>query len=71
MAGVIPEDFLTTHWPGDLFPGFCKQDPRWHIFDFQLLADLDYILLIDYAHYLENIERMKAYNQIEPITLRA
>jgi hypothetical protein len=35
MAGVIPEDFLTTYWQGDLFPGFCKQDPRWDIFDFQ------------------------------------
>jgi hypothetical protein len=43
----------------------------WKGFDFQVLADLDYILLIDYAHYLENIERMKAYNQIEPITLSA
>jgi hypothetical protein len=43
----------------------------WHIFDFQLLADLDYILLIDYQHYLENIERMKAYNQIEPVSLNA
>jgi hypothetical protein len=27
--------------------------------------------LIDYQHYLENIERMKAYDQIEPITLNA
>lgn len=43
----------------------------WKGFDFQALADLDYILLIDYAHYLENIERMKAYDQIEPIALNA
>ena len=37
----------------------------WKAFDIQTLADLDYILLIDYAHYLENIERMKAY--AEPV----
>jgi hypothetical protein len=43
----------------------------WKGFDIQALSELDYILLIDYAHYLENIERMKAYNQIEPITLNA
>ena len=43
----------------------------WKGFDIQALSELDYILLIDYAHYLENIERMKAYNQIEPITLSA
>ena len=35
----------------------------WKGFDIQALADLDYILLIDYAHYLENEERMKAYNK--------
>ena len=35
----------------------------WKGFDVQVLADLDYILLIDYAHYLENIERMKAWNE--------
>jgi hypothetical protein len=43
----------------------------WKGFDIQALSELDYILLIDYAHYLENIERMKAYDQIEPITLNA
>jgi hypothetical protein len=43
----------------------------WKGFDFQALSDLDYILLIDYQHYLENIERMKAYDQIEPVSLNA
>jgi hypothetical protein len=43
----------------------------WKGFDIQALSELDYILLIDYAHYLENIKRMKAYDQIEPITLKA
>jgi hypothetical protein len=37
----------------------------WKGFDIQALSELDYILLIDYAHYLENIERMKAY--AEPV----
>lgn len=35
----------------------------WAGFDIQALADLDYILLIDYEHYLENEERMKEYNK--------
>lgn len=35
----------------------------WKGFDIQALSELDYILLIDYAHYLENIERMKACNE--------
>lgn len=35
----------------------------WAGFDIEALADLDYILLIDYAHYLENEERMKEYNK--------
>ena len=43
----------------------------WKGFDIQALSELDYILLIDYAHYLENIERMKAYDQIEPVSLNA
>jgi len=38
----------------------------WAGFDIQALADLDYILLIDYEHYLENEERMKEWNK--PIT---
>lgn len=33
----------------------------WKGFDIKTLAELDYILLIDYAHYLENIERMKSW----------
>ena len=43
----------------------------WKGFDIHALSELDYILLIDYAHYLENIERMKAYDQIEPVSLTA
>lgn len=38
----------------------------WKGFDIQALSELDYILLIDYAHYLENIERMKQWN--EPVS---
>jgi hypothetical protein len=39
----------------------------WKGFDIKILAELDYILLIDYAHYLENIERMKSWP--EPVNV--